>query len=569
VRGKQNRDARFVDVLEQAEDIQGELRVEVAGGLVRQHQGGFAHDGSRHGHALLFAAGQVADSLVAPPAEPDPLQNLAHTPPNESLRQSEHLERNSDVLDHVPVENEPEVLEDDADVAPQVRNRIASEPADLAPHEQDPTRVDALGGVQQPEQRALSGTGGAGDEDELPTLHREAEAPKHGQVGPERLVRVLEYDDRTIGGRRIESIAGSQRRLERSASGSSIHTRRGSRRRLTGTSFVCAPGPHVRGQVFGGTPASGTVNIAFFGLPLAALALNRDGHDLTLAALSPVECPGRRRLGRVLAPERIVDALGLSRERHERLVERRLAETRPDLLVCWFWTRQLPDVWLARPRLGGVGVHPSLLPRHRGPDPFFWTIDSGDAEAGISVYRLDAEYDTGPILWQETLSVGGRNSWQLARALDRPGLAALRHVVASLGAGTRLPARPQVPALATWARRPEGSDLRVEWGWSTERVLRRIRALAPVPGLALELIGVRFFVLGAEARSPSVSALQAGEAQIGTEVTVRTGDGAIALTRVLIDEEADLTSSQYVDARQLADRVRSAEGLPAATTFGP
>jgi methionyl-tRNA formyltransferase len=311
------------------------------------------------------------------------------------------------------------------------------------------------------------------------------------------------------------------------------------------------------------------VDIAFFGLPLAALALGHDGHELAFAALSPVEAPGRRRLGRLLARERVVDALELSDARLERLVEHRLAASRPDLLVCWFWTRQLPDRWLARARLGGVGVHPSLLPRHRGPDPFFWTIDSGDAEAGVSVYQLDAQYDTGPILWQEALPVDRRNAWQLARALDRPGLAALRHVVGCVAAGQRLPARPQANELATWARRPEGEDLRVEWSWSTERVLRRIRALAPVPGLALELRGLRFFVLDAERRGLAVSALEPGEAAIGTEVTVRTGDGAIALTRALIDEQGACSEPRYLDRRELAELVRGAEGSPAAVKSGP
>ncbi|MBN1610029.1 MAG: hypothetical protein JW940_25610 [Polyangiaceae bacterium] len=310
------------------------------------------------------------------------------------------------------------------------------------------------------------------------------------------------------------------------------------------------------------------MNIAFFGLPLAALALGHDGHDVSLAALSPVEAPGRRRLGRLLARERVVDALEHSNAQLGRLVEDRLAASRPDLVVCWFWTRRLPDQWLARARLGGVGVHPSLLPRHRGPDPFFWTIDSGDAQAGISVYQLDAQYDTGPILWQEALVVGRRNAWQLARALDRPGLAALRHVVGCLATGRGLMARPQATELATWARRPEGQDLQVEWTWSTERVLRRIRALSPVPGLALELRGFRFFVLGAERRDLTVRALEPGEATVGTEVTVRTGDGAIALTRVLIDEEGADAQPRHVDGRQLAEIVRGAERSPGTVTPG-
>ena len=63
----------------------------------------------------------------------------------------------------------------------------------------------------------------------------------------------------------------------------------------------------------------------------------------------------------------------------------------PDLLVSWFWTKKLPASVLAIPRLGTLGVHPSLLPRHRGPDPTYWAIRSGDAITGVTAHRLEAE----------------------------------------------------------------------------------------------------------------------------------------------------------------------------------
>lgn len=94
----------------------------------------------------------------------------------------------------------------------------------------------------------------------------------------------------------------------------------------------------------------------------------------------------------------------------------------------------------------------------------------------------------------ERLAVGERDAWQLARALDRPSLAALRAVVAAFARGERPAAEPQDETLATWAPEPEGALSRVDWSWPSERVLRRIRALSPVPGLALELCGQAFFV---------------------------------------------------------------------------
>jgi methionyl-tRNA formyltransferase len=223
-------------------------------------------------------------------------------------------------------------------------------------------------------------------------------------------------------------------------------------------------------------------------------------------------------------------------------LEARLEALRPDLVVSWFWTRRLPVRVLARARLFGLGVHPSLLPRHRGPDPYFWTIDAGDVEAGITVHRLDEGYDTGDIVRQASIPVLDRNAWQLARALDRPALRALLWAVDEVAAGRTLPFLPQRSVDATWAGPPDGDALRVDWAWPTDRVLRRIRALAPVPGLALSFHGIEFFVQEASAATSFPEALLPGEGALveGPVLVVRTGDGAICVARATVaDPEPD------------------------------
>ncbi|MGC4091726.1 MAG: formyltransferase family protein [Polyangiaceae bacterium] len=251
------------------------------------------------------------------------------------------------------------------------------------------------------------------------------------------------------------------------------------------------------------------LRIAYFGLPLGALLLAADGHELAFAVISPIEAPGLRRVQARLA-ERVLLASELGDSLNEE-VEAAFERQPVDLLVSWFWTRRLPATWLEAPRLGAIGVHPSLLPRHRGRNPYFWAIDAGDDETGVSVHRLEAEYDTGAILMQERLCVGERNAWQLARALDRPSLRCLRQVARSVEHG--LPrGTPQNAAEATQAPEPEGDSLRADFAWDTARVLRRIRALSPVPGLALSLSDVAFFVTAAHPSPDFTRALAPGEA---------------------------------------------------------
>ena len=303
------------------------------------------------------------------------------------------------------------------------------------------------------------------------------------------------------------------------------------------------------------------LKLAFFGLPLAAWLLHEDGHDLRLAVLSPVEgAPGRRRLLAAIGAERVIEP-----ERagpgFEANVGERLASAGADLLVSWFWTRKLPEAFIAATRLGGIGVHPSLLPRHRGPDPYFGAIDAGDPTTGVTLHALTAEYDEGAMLLKRELVVGERDAWQLARALDRPSLEVLREGVRRFTQGPPLEPIEQDPTQATWAPKPTGSLLRVTWAWPTARVLRRIRALSPVPGLALELVETPLFVTRAEVAAEFPSALLPGEAAVQGDppdrVVIRTGDGAIAVTRAVLAEQ-DESGGGELDAQAVAALVAAA-----------
>ncbi|HXK18751.1 MAG TPA: formyltransferase family protein [Polyangiaceae bacterium] len=288
------------------------------------------------------------------------------------------------------------------------------------------------------------------------------------------------------------------------------------------------------------------MKIAYFGLPLGALLLAQDGHELGPVVLSPVEAPGRRRLTRLFPA--LIDAAAEHSDLEAEVLER-LTTEKAELLVSWFWTRKLPARWLTQPPLGAIGVHPSLLPRHRGPNPYFWSIDAGDDEAGVTVHRLLAEYDTGPMLGARSLPIGARDAWQLARALDRPSLGLLRETVARLSRGEVVPEAPQDERMATWAPEPTGEALHVDFGWTTERVLRRIRALSPTPGLALEVEGTPLFVTRAERAQDYLAALIAGEAHISGALSLRTADGAIQVTRAFFPEtETEATDSAEVAA---------------------
>jgi glycine cleavage system regulatory protein/folate-dependent phosphoribosylglycinamide formyltransferase PurN len=124
-----------------------------------------------------------------------------------------------------------------------------------------------------------------------------------------------------------------------------------------------------------------------------------------------------------------------------------------DLILAAHTHARVSDDALARSRLGGVGYHPSLLPRHRGIAAVEWTIMEGDSIAGGSVYHLSDGWDAGAIAAQDWCFVEkgetARELWE--RALAPMGLALLARVVQFARINGHVPAEPQDPRFATRA----------------------------------------------------------------------------------------------------------------------
>jgi len=269
------------------------------------------------------------------------------------------------------------------------------------------------------------------------------------------------------------------------------------------------------------------LRIAFFGMPLGALLLLRDGHDVVYAGISREDALGGRRLRRLLG-----DRMRMRPEPSSPAAVKRLASLEPDLVVSWFWTKRLPKEVLALGRLGAIGVHPSLLPRHRGADPYFWAIDSGDVETGVTAHLLDERYDTGAILATRKLPIDPAwDAWTLAKKLDRPSLALLREVVGAYARGAPPEPRPQDDRLATEAPAPSEDMLEIRWSDGAEMIARRIRAAAPWPGAFTEIGGETVVIVRARTTRDFPRALQPGEAAVRSDgiAVVRAHDDALEL----------------------------------------
>ncbi len=269
-----------------------------------------------------------------------------------------------------------------------------------------------------------------------------------------------------------------------------------------------------------------SLRILYFGVPLGAEVLRRAGFDPVASVLAPLDMAGRRRLRRrsagLVLGDPVVDAN----------VRQLLTHTRPDALFSFFYPRRIEAEVLALAPRGAFGTHPSLLPRWRGPDPYYWAIRAGDLETGVTLHRLEATYDTGPIVDHASVPITtDDDAWSLAKKLDRPALRLLIGAAERLAAGERLPGEKQAEPTTPWARRPTDEDLAIDWRRPADAILRAIRAAAPEPG-ATAAFGERWIeVLDAELceREPPTG-LQPAEAWPTAEGwAVRCGHGALRI----------------------------------------
>lgn len=285
------------------------------------------------------------------------------------------------------------------------------------------------------------------------------------------------------------------------------------------------------------------MRILYLGLPLGAAVLLRAGHAPVACAIGHPDAPGMTRLRRRLPRETLL--LGRP-SLEDAAVRAALASTRYDVLLSWFWPRRIPLGLIEGAVRGAFGVHPSLLPRWRGPDPYFHAIAAGDLTTGATLHRLAEGYDTGPVVARVALPIrAGDTAWTLARRLDRPSLGLLVTCADVLAAGLDLRGEPQDEALATPAPRPTDDELALRFAEEDADALeRRVRAAAPEPGAGALLEETLVTVQQARVWTGSFpSALLPGEAFVaqhgiaGTRVVVRARRGGLLLERVRVEDD--------------------------------
>lgn len=309
--------------------------------------------------------------------------------------------------------------------------------------------------------------------------------------------------------------------------------------------------------VFAGTPE-------FAVAPLEALADSL--HALVAVYTQPDRPAGR---GRALTPSAVKQrAVQMNlpvlqpHSLRDASAQAELAALKPDLMVVVAYGQILPQAVLDIPRLGCVNIHASLLPRWRGAAPIQRAILSGDQETGITIMRMEAGLDTGPMLLQLVCPIDADDSAaSLHDRLSALGAEALLRVLPAIEGG-RQKAQLQPEAGVTYAHKIEKREAWIDWQQPALQIHRQVRAFNPWPvatglldGKAVRLWQARVHAAAQGESSPGMI-LAAGP----DGIDVATGAGVLRILQLQWPGGRILSAAEAANGRTLVGQQFTAAG---------
>ena len=230
----------------------------------------------------------------------------------------------------------------------------------------------------------------------------------------------------------------------------------------------------------------------------------------------------------------------------------RLAALQPDVMVVVAYGLILPQRVLDIPRFGCINIHASLLPRWRGAAPIHRAILAGDQQTGVTIMRMEAGLDTGPMLLErpETIRPDDTTA-SLHERLSALGAEALLAALPGIADGSLAP-RVQPTEGVTYAAKIAKEEARIDWSTPALEIDRRVRAFNPWPVAETRLQGAQLRIW--EAAIVAIDAPAAPGSIVAVDergICVATGAGAIALKKVQLAGRKATSAAEFARAHAL------------------
>jgi methionyl-tRNA formyltransferase len=306
------------------------------------------------------------------------------------------------------------------------------------------------------------------------------------------------------------------------------------------------------------------MRVLFWGTPAFALpalrSLAEEGHHLVGVVTQPDRPAGRgRALGvspvKQEAAEEGLPVLQPERARGNEFMAS-IAALEPEISVVVAYGQVLKPEVLELPKFGSINIHASILPELRGAAPVHWAIIRGCESTGVTIMKMEAGLDSGPILFQVPEPVRPDESMgELATRLSEIGAEALIDTLAMMEGGMVVE-EPQDHSRATYAPKVDRTLARLDWSLPALELSRWIRGLDPAPGAWSTLRGadVKLFRPRVEIHRGEPGMVLEVDEEVG--VLVAAGEEAVRIREVQPSGRKRMNAAEWIRGRgvQAGDR---------------
>ena len=277
-------------------------------------------------------------------------------------------------------------------------------------------------------------------------------------------------------------------------------------------------------------------------------ALLASGHQIVSVITRPDAPAGR---GRNLKSSAVSDWASLNKvqlHKPESSDEISLLVAQCDLVVTIGFGVLLPEIVLNIPKFGFINLHFSLLPRWRGAAPVQRALEAGDSTTGVTVFKLDAGMDTGPIYTSLPFDISPTtNTADLLENLASLGVQAVLDAISLIESGQS----PKVQSSedATRAYKLTSEEAQIDWSQGSLAIVNKVRAFYPNPGAWSIFRGIKIKI---DAAIVNESILKPGEIALQDKaVLVGTGDGTIELLTIKPAGKSAMSAEAWANGQHL------------------
>lgn len=304
------------------------------------------------------------------------------------------------------------------------------------------------------------------------------------------------------------------------------------------------------------------MRIMFMGTPeISAGALSvliENGHEVVAVVTGEDKPRGR---GNVMTPtptKKLAEEKGIRVYTPKTLRDEEfaslLSEIDPELICVVAYGKILPENVIKYPKYGCINLHVSLLPKYRGAAPMQRAVMEGESETGVTIMYMDVGLDTGDVIATEKFPIGEEDDFETVHDTSLLiGSKLLSDTVYAIEAGVAT-RTPQDDTLATYAKKVEKEDCRIDFSSDARTVSARIRGVTPIPGAFTYLNGKMLKIAKVKAVDGKGKVGEVIEANgVGTgSITVACGSGAIRILQVIPEGKGKMSAGDFVRGRKIA-----------------